>query len=71
MFALYPRLRAMAVPGYEAAPDKVRLLPERLSLPMSWNRPRRVFVNSMSDPVSPARGLQLYFGCVRCYERDR
>lgn len=49
MFALYPRLRAMAVPGYEDAPDHVRIIPERLNLPLTWNRPRRVFVNSMSD----------------------
>ena len=53
MFALYPRLRAMAVPGYEDAPDKVRMLPERLFLPLTWNRPRRVFVNSMSDLFHP------------------
>ena len=30
MFALYPRLRAMGVNGYEDAPNQVRLLPERL-----------------------------------------
>ena len=30
MFALYPRLRAMAVPGYDTAPDSVQMLPERL-----------------------------------------
>ena len=53
MFALYPRLRAMAVPGYETAPDSVRMLPERLRAPLSWRRPRRVFVNSMSDLFHP------------------
>ena len=53
MFALYPRLRAMAVPGYETAPDSVRILPERLKAPLSWRRPRRVFVNSMSDLFHP------------------
>ena len=53
MFALYPRLRAMAVPGYETAPDTVRMLPERLRAPLSWRRPRRVFVNSMSDLFHP------------------
>ena len=31
MFALYPRLRAMGVPGYDSAPDRVQMLPERLS----------------------------------------
>ncbi len=49
MFALYPRLRAMGVPGYEESPDKVQMLPERLNAPFMWGKPRRVFVNSMSD----------------------
>ena len=49
MYALYPRLRGMGVPGYETAPDDVRLLRERLSLPLTWRSPKRVFVNSMSD----------------------
>ena len=49
MFALYPRLKRMGVRGYEAAPDEVRLLPERLSIPLAWKKPRRVFVNSMAD----------------------
>ena len=54
MFALYPRLKAMGVPGYEAVPSEVRLLPERLDAPMRWSRPRRVFVNSMSDVFHPS-----------------
>ena len=54
MFALYPRLAAMGVPGYEGgAPDQVRLLPERLGVPLRWAQPRRVFVNSMSDLFHP------------------
>ena len=53
MFALYPRLQAMDVPGYEASPDSVQVLPERLRVPLSWRRPRRVFVNSMSDLFHP------------------
>ena len=53
MFALYPRLKAMAVPGYETAPDDIRLMPERLDIPMSWKKPRRVFVNSMADIFHP------------------
>jgi protein gp37 len=28
---------------------KVELIPEMLDLPMRWRRPRRIFVNSMSD----------------------
>ena len=53
MFALYPRLRAMDVTGYEYAPDRVQMLPERLKAPLSWRHPRRVFVNSMSDLFHP------------------
>ena len=53
MFTLYPRLTAMAVPGYEAAPDQVRLMPERLRAPLLWKKPRYVFVNSMSDVFHP------------------
>lgn len=49
MFALYPRLRAMGVAGYNLTPGEVQLLPQRLELPYSWRRPRVVFVNSMSD----------------------
>ena len=53
MFALYPRLTAMGVPGYEGDPHQIRLLPERLEAPLQWSRPRRVFVNSMSDVFHP------------------
>ena len=53
MFALYPRLRAMGVPGYQASPDAVTPMPDRLRAPLSWKKPRRVFVNSMSDLFHP------------------
>ena len=53
MYALYPRLRAMGVPGYEGDPREVRLLPQRLEAPLRWSKPRRVFVNSMSDVFHP------------------
>ena len=53
MYALYPRLKGMGVRGYETSPDDVRLLPERLQTPLSWKKPRRVFVNSMSDVFHP------------------
>ncbi len=49
MFALYPRLRGMGVPGYSSSPDIVQIHPERLAWPLTWTKPRRVFVNSMSD----------------------
>lgn len=32
----------------------VRTLPERLAKPLSWRKPRKVFVNSMSDLFHPA-----------------
>lgn len=54
MFALYPRLHGMGVRGYETRPDDVRLLPERLQAPLNWKKPRRVFVNSMSDVFHPS-----------------
>ena len=53
MYALYPRLKGMNVRGYETGPDDVRLLPERLQTPLTWKKPRRVFVNSMSDVFHP------------------
>ena len=53
MFALYPRLMAMGVPGYESDPSEVQLLPDRLQSPLRWAKPRRVFVNSMSDVFHP------------------
>ena len=42
--------RFRGVPGhpYEQGFD-LRLVPEKLSLPLKWRRPRMVFVNSMSD----------------------
>lgn len=53
MFALYPRLRGMRVPGYEQAPDVVQLHHGRLDTPLGWKKPRFVFVNSMSDTFHP------------------
>lgn len=49
MYALYPRLHAMGVPGYGPSPEDVTPMPERLGLPLKWKKPRRVFVNSMAD----------------------
>lgn len=42
------RLKAMRVPQY-AAGFRVTLQPQALDLPRLWRRPRKVFVNSMSD----------------------
>ena len=54
MYAMYPRLRGMGVPGYELGPETVQTLPGRLELPLAWKKPRLVFVNSMSDLFHPA-----------------
>lgn len=42
--------RFRGVPGhpYEQGFD-LKLWPERLNMPLSWKKPRRIFVNSMSD----------------------
>lgn len=42
------RLQAMGVPQYRNG-FKLTLQPSALGLPLQWRRPRRVFVNSMSD----------------------
>ena len=44
----------MGVPGYELAPDVVQVHESRLDAPLRWKRPRRIFVNSMSDLFHPA-----------------
>ena len=53
MFSLYPRLKAMGVPGYESAPGDVKLQFQRLHMPLSWKTPRRIFVNKMADLFHP------------------
>ena len=68
MFALYPRLRAMGVPGYESAPDHVQLMRERLEAPLTWKRPRRVFVNSMSDLFHPHVPFEFVYEIFRVME---
>ncbi len=42
------RFRGVAGHPFEQGFD-LRLWPERLRLPLSWKKPRRIFVNSMSD----------------------
>lgn len=53
---LAPRLAGMGQKGYtklpwtaKNAPENVFLHPDRLDKPFKWKKPRRVFVNSMSD----------------------
>ena len=36
-------------PDYNQPFSVVKILPHRLSIPYRWKKPRRVFVNSMSD----------------------
>lgn len=47
--------RFRGVPGhpYEQGFD-LRLVPEKLQDPLAWKRPRRIFVNSMSDLFHPS-----------------
>src|ERR1700723_1213513 len=42
------RFRNVPAPPYESGFD-LTLRPERLQQPLSWKRPRMIFVNSMSD----------------------
>ncbi|MCC7366171.1 MAG: phage Gp37/Gp68 family protein [Dehalococcoidia bacterium] len=61
--------RFRGVPGhpYEFGFD-LQLRPERLELPLAWTRPRKVFVNSMSDlfhPGVPDEFVQRVFDTMR------
>lgn len=54
--AFAPRLSAMGQDGYtdlpwtaRNAPENVKLHTDRLDQPLRWAKPRRIFVNSMSD----------------------
>jgi protein gp37 len=47
------RFRGVASHPYESGFD-LTLWPSRLALPLSWKRPRRIFVNSMSDLLHEA-----------------
>ena len=46
------RFRGVAGHPYEQGFD-LRLVPEKLSEPLKWKKPRKVFVNSMSDLFHP------------------
>lgn len=51
MYASYPRWKAMGVRGYHRTPDVVDLTNATAIIGKldHWKRPRRVFINSMSD----------------------
>lgn len=43
-------LKGKSVPGQYSKPfSEIQLLPERLEDPLRWKKPKRIFVNSMSD----------------------
>lgn len=54
-FAFHDRMHAAHLAGKTVLPQyhrpfsEVQLLEERLTLPLRWTKPRRIFVNSMSD----------------------
>lgn len=56
------RLEAMGIEKYQGLINKgkhhfngvVRIHPDELKIPLTWTKPRRVFVNSMSDLFHPA-----------------
>ena len=57
------RLRAMGNPRYRNG-FAVTLQPDQIELPLRWRRPRRIFVNSMSDlfhEVVPEEYIQQVF----------
>jgi protein gp37 len=56
------RLLAMGNPRYRRGFD-VTLHPDQLDLPLRWRRPRRIFVNSMSDLFHEAVPIE-YIGRV-------
>ncbi len=74
MYRRYPWRKVQGVPGYELAPNVVQLLPKRLEIPRRWRKPRRVFVNSMSDTFhqrAPDHCIRWMFQSVRfAVERD-
>ena len=69
-----PRLAAMGQKGYTALPwtaknasENVMTHPDRLAKPLHWRKPRRVFVNSMSDlfhPQVPFEFIGAVFGVM-------
>jgi len=61
------RLQAMGQPNY-ANGFRLTLHPQALDLPLSWKKPRMIFVNSMSDlfhPEVPASFIRRVFDVMR------
>jgi len=60
-------------PQYDLPFTKVQLLPERLDQPPRWRRPRRIFVNSMSDLFHedvPFEFIDRVFGAMLAAKRN-
>ena len=61
--------------GYPADdPFKVTLHPDRLGIPLYWKKPRRVFVNSMSDLFHkdvPPEFIVAVYGAMACVPRHQ
>ena len=70
MFALYPRLRAMGVPGYETAPRRHSSNEGPVDSPINLEKPRRVFVNSMADLFHPKVPFSFTLGGVFSVMRE-
>jgi protein gp37 len=76
---LAKRLKAMRNPRYQTdGPDGegfgLALHPDKIDEPLGWRKPRRVFVNSMSDlfhPAVPAPFLRRVFDVMRVCEQHR
>ena len=69
MFREYPRLTSMGVPGYEYAPDQVQVHGERLDHPRLPKKPKRIFVNSMSDTFHEDVGVETIEKVFGVFER--
>lgn len=70
---LAKRLRAMGQPNY-ANGFRVTLQPQMLEVPLTWRRPRTIFVNSMSDLFHedvPTEYIQRVFAVMRKAQRHR
>jgi protein gp37 len=65
------RLKAMGNPRYQADGPGfgVTLHPDKLAEPLGWRKPRRVFVNSMSDLSGGVTILTSSFSQFRAYVR--
>lgn len=68
---LWPRLSAPNMPYEGRKFTDVQCHPERLEQPLRWKRPRRIFVNSMSDLFHEDVPLEFLFEVFAVMERSR